>query len=196
MVKILVFDTETNGLPPDMPGRNWEEKEKKSKQLLSISEFKKPRSLWSKYIEQWPSIIQLSYIVYDTDNPINSKIFNKYIDLPEEITITEESMKVHHITKESIASVNSINRAKIYDALDEFMDDVSKSDIIVGHNINFDRKMIIAELTRVSKEHKISQIEKMMDDSNFVCTMEKTQPICNLKSSFSYVDKSTGEKKV
>lgn len=196
MVKILVFDTETNDLPPEMSGRNWDEKEKRSKHLLSFSDFKKKRSLWSKYIELWPSIIQLSYILYDTENPLDSKIFNKYIDLPEEIEITRESMSIHHITKESIAAVNDVNRAKIYDALNEFMDDVEKSDIVVGHNVQFDRKMIIAELTRVSKEHKISQIEKMMDDSNFVCTMEKTQPICNLKKSFSYIDKKTGDIKV
>jgi hypothetical protein len=30
MVKILVFDTETSGLPPNMPGKNWEEREEKS----------------------------------------------------------------------------------------------------------------------------------------------------------------------
>ncbi len=196
MVKILVFDTETSGLPPNMPGKNWEEREEKSKKLLSISDYKKSKSEWSKYISQWPSIIQLSYILYDTEHPEDAKIFNKYIDLPEDVRITEESAAVHHITKESIAAADSINRAKIYDALDEFMDDVQQSDIVVGHNVQFDRKMVIAELTRVSKKHKLHQIEKMMDDSNFICTMEVTQPVCNLKKESSYVDKKTGEVKV
>jgi len=196
MVKILVFDTETSGLPPEMPGKNWEEKDEKSKKLLSFSDFKKKKSMWSSYIDQWPSIIQLSYILYDTENPSQSKIFNKYIDIPEDIEISKESMSIHHITKESIAAVEKVNRAKIYDALDEFMEDVEKSDVIVGHNVGFDRKMIIAELTKISKEHNLPQIQKMMDDSNFICTMEKTQPICNLKRSISYMDKKTGETKV
>ena len=196
MVKILVFDTETSGLPPNMPGKNWEEREEKSKKLLSISDYKKSKSEWSKYISSWPSIIQLSYILYDTEHPEDAKIFNKYIDVPDDVTITEESAAVHHITKESIAAVDSINRAKIYDALDEFMDDVERSDIVVGHNVQFDRKMVIAELTRVSKKHKLHQIEKMMDDSNFVCTMQRTQPVCNLKRELSHVDKKTGEVKV
>ena len=196
MVKILVFDTETSGLPPEMSGKNWEERDAKSKQLLSISDYKKHKSMWSSYIESWPSIVQLSYILYDTLNPEDSKIFNKYIDIPDEITITEGSMAIHHITKESIAAAADINRAKIYDALDEFMDDVEKADVVVGHNVQFDRKMIIAELTRVSKEHKIPQITKMMNDSNFICTMEKTQPVCNLKREISYIDKKTGESKV
>ena len=196
MVKILVFDTETSGLPPNIPGKNWEEREEKSKKLLSISDYKKSKSEWSKYISSWPSIIQLSYILYDTENPEDAKIFNKYIDVPDDVTITEESAAVHHITKESIAAVDSINRAKIYDALDEFMNDVESSDVIVGHNVQFDRKMVIAELTRVSKKHKLPQIEKMMDDSNFVCTMQRTQPVCNLKRESSYVDKKSGEVKV
>ena len=196
MVKILVFDTETSGLPPNIPGKNWEEREEKSKKLLSISDYKKSKSEWSKYISSWPSIIQLSYILYDTEHPEDAKIFNKYIDVPDDVTITEESAAVHHITKESIAAVDSINRAKIYDALDEFMSDVESSDVVVGHNVQFDRKMVIAELTRVSKKHKLHQIEKMMDDSNFICTMEVTQPVCNLKRESSYVDKKTGEVKV
>ena len=76
MVKILVFDTETSGLPPEMSGKNWEERDAKSKQLLSISDYKKHKSMWSSYIESWPSIVQLSYILYDTLNPEDSKIFN------------------------------------------------------------------------------------------------------------------------
>jgi DNA polymerase III epsilon subunit-like protein len=36
----------------------------------------------------------------------------------------------------------------------------------------------------------------MMDDSNFICTMEVTQPVCNLKRESSYLDKKTGEVKV
>ena len=157
MVKILVFDTETTGLPP----------EDNDSKLLS-----------------WPSIIQLGYILYDTNDPSNAKIFNKYIDLPDDIEITKESMKIHHISKETIALADDVNRAKIYDVLDEFIDDVAKADIIVGHNVQFDRNMIIVELTRVSKEHTI------MNNANFACTMKIMKPICKLKISIKGVKKN------
>ena len=196
MVKILVFDTETTDKPPEMSGKNWDEREKTSKKLLSYSDFTKKKSSWSKYISSWPSIIQLSYILYDTEDPEDAKIFNKYIDIPDEVKISEGSLAIHHITKEKIASVADVNRAKIYDALDEFMDDISRADVVVGHNVQFDRKMIIAELTRVSKEHNINQIEQMMDDNHFECTMEKTKPICNLKIRYGNANQETGFYKI
>jgi len=195
MVKILVFDTETTDVPPNMPGKNWEERDEYSKNLLSFRDYKKNNSMWSEYIGSWPSILQLSYILYDTDDKANATIFNKYIDIPQNVKISEGSLAIHNITREKIASAADVNRAKIYDALDTFMADVSKADIVVGHNVQFDRKMIIAELTRVSKEHKIDQIKEMMDDKHFECTMEKTKAVCNLKIRIEYNDKKTGEPK-
>jgi len=195
MVKILVFDTETSDKPPDMPGKTWKEREKYGKNMLKFSEFLKKNSLWDHFIQSWPSIIQLSYILYDTEIPEISKIFNKYIDIPDDIEITTESMKIHHITKAKIKAASSVNKAKIYDALNEFMSDVLKADIIVAHNVQFDRKMIICELIRLQKKNHITQIKAMMNDSYFDCTMEKTKYMCKLKKKFEYIDKKTGKQK-
>jgi len=195
MVKILVFDTETNDKPPEMPGETWKEREKNGKNMLKFSEYLKQNSVWVHFIQSWPSIIQLSYILYDTENPKTSKIFNKYIDIPEEIQITAESRKIHHITKEKIKAASSVNKAKIYDVLNEFMDDVVKADIVIAHNVQFDRKMIIAELIRLQKKDNINQIKLMMNDRHFDCTMEKTKMMCKLKKRYEYRDKKTGKQK-
>jgi DNA polymerase III epsilon subunit-like protein len=122
MVKILAFDTETNTMLI---------REKNSKKLLSFADYKNNNSLWSTYINICPSIIQLSYILYDTNNSSNAKIFNKYIDIPDNIIITKETIKIHHITRETIL----LNKIKIDDALNEFMNDFSKADVVVGHNV-------------------------------------------------------------
>ena len=167
MVKILAFDTETNTMLI---------REKNSKKLLSFADYKNNNSLWSTYINICPSIIQLSYILYDTNNSSNAKIFNKYIDIPDNIIITKETIKIHHITRETIL----LNKIKIDDALNEFMNDFSKADVVVGHNVQFDRTMIIAELIRISKEHKedkFKQIKQMMNNKKFACTMKITTPI-------------------
>jgi len=195
MVKILVFDTETNDKIPKLPGKTWKEKEDFGKKMLKFSEFVKNKSIWDNYIERWPSIIQLSYILYDTEDPENSKIFNKYIDIPEDIQITDETIKIHHITREKIDAASDINKAKIYDALNEFMSDVLQANVVVAHNAQFDRKMIVAELTRLSKKDNLPQIKAMMNDRHFECTMEKTKPICKLKTKYDYKDKKTGEQK-
>ena len=167
MVKILAFDTETNTMLI---------REKNSKKLLSFADYKNNNSLWSTYINICPSIIQLSYILYDTNNSSNAKIFNKYIDIPDNIIITKETIKIHHITRETIL----LNKIKIDDALNEFMNDFSKADVVVGHNVQFDRTMIIAELIRISKEQKednFKQIKQMMNNKKFACTMKITTPI-------------------
>jgi len=173
MVKILAFDTETNTNTMLM-------REKNSKKLLSFFDYKNKNSLWSTYINICPSIIQLSYILYDTNNSSSAKIFNKYIDIPDNITITKETIKIHHITRETILNATNVNKAKIDDALNEFMNDFSKADVVVGHNVQFDRTMIIAELIRISKEQKednFKQIKQMMNNKKFACTMKITTPI-------------------
>jgi len=192
MVKILVFDTETTDKPPQMPGSTWEEKQTFDNSLLSESGL---TTSWNSILPMWPSIIQLSYILYDTENPSEAKIFNKYIDIPDNIVITEGSMAIHHITREKIASASPENRATIKQALEEFLADVSSANIVVGHNIQFDRKMIVAELLRLSEQNNLTQISDMMDDNNFECTMVKTTPICKLKFKQNYIDKITGEPK-
>jgi DNA polymerase-3 subunit epsilon len=179
MVKILAFDTETNDRAPYIPGTTiWEN----SKKLLSIKDLKKNNSMWSTLLVKWPHIIQLAYVLYDTDNPVTkTKVFNKYIDTEENVIISNESLAIHHISKDKIQKIDSKNRAKIQDALKEFLKDVKKADIIVGHNVAFDRKMIVAELLRLAKDTNIidENIVIMMKNKKFKCTQKITNPYVN-----------------
>jgi DNA polymerase-3 subunit epsilon len=177
MVKILAFDTETSDRAPYIPGTTtWVN----SKKLLSIKNLKKKKSMWSTLLTKWPSIIQLAYILYDTDNPsTKTKIFNKYIDIEEDVKISEESLAIHHISHQKMESKD---RVKIEDALTEFLKDVKEADTIVGHNVAFDRKMIVAELLRLTKNSEDSDIIEMMTDKKFKCTQEITRPMCKLEN--------------
>jgi len=69
---------------------------------------------------------------------------------------------------------------------------------VVGHNVQFDRKMIIAELLRLnsSSDTEKKQLEFLMNNKNFTCTMDATAPICNIQMAINYKDKKTGEDKV
>ena len=190
MTKILVFDTETTGLP-EKKHMSFDKQKEHERKMLSLSELKKEGSSWSVELEKYPSIIQLAYILYDTDNPSNSKIFNKYIDIPESINISSESQQIHGISKEKIGLMDLFKKASIEDSLNEFMDDFIEADIVVGHNVDFDRRMIVAELLRLSKEKNMPHIKEIMKDENFECTQEITTPICNLKVKLQYVDPKT-----
>jgi DNA polymerase III epsilon subunit-like protein len=156
--------------------------------------------MWKQMLPQWPSIIQLSYIIYDTENPENSKIFNKYVKIPENVVISESSIAIHHITREKINQEPSIKRTLISEAVAEFMADIMNPEvvIVVGHNVQFDRKMIISELLRLgsNSDTEKKQLEFLMNNKNFVCTMNDTAPICKIQMAVHYTDKKTGEDKV
>ena len=206
MPKICVFDTETSGLPPILDGKDWNERNTNDNKLLSFNDLSNSTSVWKKILSSWPSIIQLSYIIYDIESPNNSKIFNKYIIIPDNVVITETSISIHHIDKEKIRLEPAEKKAPIVDAIAEFMKDIMDPDVVtvVGHNVQFDRKMIIAELLRLNDSsmdtHTHTEAQKqlqfLMDNTNFTCSMEVTAPICNIQIAVNYKDKKTGEDKV
>jgi hypothetical protein len=200
MVKVCIFDTETTDKPPYLPGKDWNERAKNDSRLLNYSDLNADNSLWEQMLPLWPSIIQLSYIIYDTEKPEESKIYNKYVDIPAEVVITESSFQIHHINKEFIEKLPAGKKAPIEDVILEFLRDISNSQVkyIVGHNIQFDRKMIISEILRYNSKNPelMKYMEFMMNDKHFACTMIDTTQICNLLMEVKYKDKKTGEDKV
>ena len=199
MVKICVFDTETTDKTPYLPGKDWNERTSNDAKLLQYSDTTRSASMWNQMLPSWPSIIQLSYIIYDTENTENAKIFNKYIDIPDDVVISDSSFSVHHINREKIAQEPAEKKALISDAVLEFVNDIMKSDVkmVVAHNVQFDRKMIVAELLRLGSNPEIEkQLQFLMDHKNFTCTMDVTAPVCNIQMAVHYKDKHTGEDKV
>jgi len=202
MVKICVFDTETTGLPPILDGKDWNARNVNDMKLLDYDDLIKTSSVWKQVLSSWPSIIQLSYIVYDLETPSKSKIFNKYIDITDDIVIAESSAAIHHIDRDKISREPPEKKALIADAVDEFMNDIMDPDVVtvVGHNVQFDRKAVIAELLRLSGANVGAETEKqlqfLMNNKKFTCSMEVTAPICNIQIAVNYKDKKTGEDKV
>ena len=153
-MKILVFDTETTGLP---------EKDEYGKEP-SIYDF-----------DKWPFIIQISYILYDLSTN-DTIIKNNYIKIDNSIVIPPGSFEKHKLTHEFL-NTNGIN---IIPALREFNQLLKISDVIVGHNISFDKRLVFVECLR----HNIPQYftsfkgKERIKKTEF-CTMRKTTKYCN-----------------
>lgn len=149
-MRILVFDTETTGLPE----RN-----------ASIYE-----------IEKWPYILQLSYIFYDVSNNI-SVIKDQYINISKDIEISNESFEKHGITREKIDS-KGIN---IQNALLEFNTYLSRADLVIGHNISFDKRMIFVECSRNRIKQQFTTFRgKNKISKQEYCTMKNSVELCDL----------------
>lgn len=153
-MKILVFDTETTGLPQK-------------------NEFNREPSIYD--FDKWPCIIQISYILYDLSTN-ETIVKNNYIKIDNSIIIPPESFEKHKLTHEFL-NTNGIN---IIPALREFNTLLKISDIIVGHNISFDKRMVFVECLRNNVPQYFTSFrgKERIKKMEF-CTMRKTTKYCN-----------------
>lgn len=128
----------------------------------------------SSDISNWPRLVQLSWIVC---NAKGEKLTTKdYIIKPDGFEIPQSATKIHHITT-SLA----ISKGTPLDVvIKSFLKDLSTANVVVGHNISFDKKIVDAELIRMGKTDIIDPVET-------ICTMKSTMEFCKIRSfTFGY----------
>lgn len=98
-------------------------------------------------LENWPRVIQLAWQLHDADgNLVEAK---EFIIRPENFTIPYNAAKVHGITTE--LALKEGDDLKL--VLEQFIDALKRTKVIVGHNIDFDLNIIGAEFIRCSFEN-------------------------------------------
>ena len=156
-MKVLVFDTETTGLPAN--------------HNASLNDSSK-----------WPHIIQLSFIIFDMITKEILEYSDRIIWLDPSIPISPESVAIHKITQER----SQAEGIPIRQALDHFIENVRDVDIVVGHNIQFDKRMVAVELYRNNMNNCFYRNGLPIPE---YCTMKRTTDICKLPA----INKKTGE---
>ncbi|REC79233.1 3'-5' exonuclease [Chryseobacterium elymi] len=139
MKKYLLFiDTETTGIP-----KRWN---------LPYSE-----------TENWPSAIQVSWIIYD-ENGREVKRTNCYIDV-DDLKISAKSFKIHGITREFLSKNGQVRSF----VLEKLSADIQKyQPLIIGHFTEFDIHTLSCDFHRAGLENPFQQ-------SRFYCTMLKSK---------------------
>ena len=162
-MRVLIFDTETTGLP------------KNQKVAPNVDN-----------IGDWPHIVQISWLYYDTDTCQLIGESDNIIKLPPGVIISEESTNIHKITNEMCKKGE-----KLCDVLEKFIDKFLEADLIVAHNMDFDHKMLQVELLRVQIDHDDLDPDRMawflrweyvVNCKRLYCTMQETIEICNIKA--------------
>ena len=148
-MKVLVFDTETTNVLP------------------------KYAPLMKKYVSKFPYIVQLSFILYDTESGNILETGDNIIKLDSDVELPESSIKIHGITRENMET-NGIN---IKDAIEGLRKCYNMCDVIVAHNIKFDNTMIIVECMRNDLPVIINKNNKNVES---YCTMNNSIVMCNI----------------
>lgn len=159
MSKVLIFDTETTGLIPN--------------RIDSLA--------------NCPYLLQLSFIIFNFNTRSIDKIYNEYVQIPNDINYDEE--KIYQITGITREKCNHVGKP-ISDVLSEFYEAYTQVDGVVAHNINFDRKIILIELMRNKLDDKYSMFNMILEKKE-ECTMLLSRNLCNItainKNGQSYV---------
>lgn len=121
----------------------------------------------------WPHIVQVALILEDDFYGILLK--RNYIIEPEGYDIPKDSTKIHKITNEYAIKYGR-KRVDIINYLDILL---SKVDVIIGHNINFDLNVIKAEIFRTKKYDDVLFKNKVL---TIIDTMEIGKNICKIPS--------------
>ena len=148
-MKVLAFDTETTGLPENYNA------------LVTDS-------------SKWPHIIQLSFIVFDTTSKEILEYSDRIIQLASTVRIPPESIAIHQITRER----SEREGIQLSYALVEFAEAIKNVDLIVAHNLSFDKKMLLVELHRQQMPNCF--IRANGNAIKEYCTMQETVQLCKI----------------
>ncbi len=102
--------------------------------------------------DNWPRLVQLAWQLH---GPNGELISNKnYIIKPVDFTIPFNAEKIHGIsTKRALEEGHDL--AKV---LEIFKEDLSKTQATIGHNVEFDNKIVGAEYVRTDIENNLQEI--------------------------------------
>jgi DNA polymerase-3 subunit epsilon len=108
-------------------------------------------------------VCQLAVLLTDD----NGKALNEmcFLIRPDGWTISEGAAKIHGITTE-IAEKHGINAVTAYKL---FVAQVRQADIIVAHNVAFDKRLM---------EIEAAYLKEVVVDKPWHCTMEQTRDLC------------------
>jgi DNA polymerase III epsilon subunit-like protein len=154
-MRVLFFDTETNGLP-------WNR-----------------HASYANY-ENWPRVLQLAWQVWEIDvgKPgVCVNVTNSYIKPDPAMKWDTDAAKIHTLSYDRLASEGQ----PLYRVLKWFVRDVKGCDMTVAHNMRFDKMAIFAECMRFCEEEGLKEFHPTRWwPTNELCTMNATTPICKI----------------
>lgn len=121
-------------------------------------------------LDNWPRLVQLAWLLCDEDGKrLEERV---HIVKPSGFTVPAEAARVHGITQEKALAEGKDLRF----VLEEFSEIIDEADLLVAHNMNFDEKIMGAELLREGIDSGLFRTERL-------CTMLSTIGFCGIPSA-------------
>jgi DNA polymerase III subunit alpha len=118
--------------------------------------------------DNWPRLVQIAWQLHDGNGKLLSQ--GNHIVKPEGFTIPFNAQKIHGISTDRALEVGE----DLKEVLDKFSVDVKRAQVLVGHNIEFDNKIIGAEYLRTG-------VENLLESYPNIDTGLATKEWCDLK---------------
>jgi len=145
-MKYIVLDTETTGVPPREEG---------------FDSYPDPQQYDIHYKDC--RLVELGYVVNNTDDSKQDVEISRYDRIVKPINFTINNSDFHHITTE-IATAKGESLSAV---LNQLTVDLESCSIIVGHNINFDIHILLAEAYRTGNDKLVN----LLISKEQFCTM-------------------------
>ena len=152
-MKIFVFDTETSGLPIVKGFNNYYD-------YNDVNKYDNSR------------LLSICWYIYE-DNNLIKKYYNFIKHLDFTIDNNSVACKINKITQELVNKKG----IKIVDMFTELKNDLDSCNLIVAHNFNFDKHILLSELYRCN----LIDIIQMFLNKEHYCTMLNGKNITKIK---------------
>src|SRR5690606_4944712 len=114
-------------------------------------------------LDNWPRLVQIAWQLHDNGGKLLSR--HNYIIRPDGFDIPYNAQQIHGISTKRAMEEG----IPIRESLDTLLADIKRAKLLVGHNIEFDKNIIGAEMIRLNLEpDELLQVEKL--DTGVVST--------------------------
>ena len=126
---------------------------------------------------QWNVILQLSYQIVESESWDTIKEVNHYFPWPDPIKVSQSAIITNGLTEEFLQSKKLSDRKT---ALEEFTEDKDSCELIVAHNLEFDKKFIISSCREAGIKFASSGWLQTYD------TMKQTTNYCQIPKDWGH----------
>lgn len=124
-------------------------------------------------VDNWPRIVQLAWEAFDISGRKTGA--RSSVIRPDGFKIPKEAERIHGIST-LIATRTGV---PVTEALDAFVEALSKASVVVAHGFKYDSRVVGAEFYRLGIRHQFR-------GKTHVCTMEDATEHCELPGPYGF----------